>query len=464
MKTRKFNIKLLIAILSAGMLSFLGILDETATTVTFPKLINEFRITTGQVQWVNTIVLLTIAVIVPISSQIKLRFSTKHIFLVGITVFIIGLIIDIVSPRFDLLLVGRVLQGIGTGIGLPLMYNIILEKVPKNHLDFMMGIGTMITAAAVASGPVFGGIVTQWLTWRWIFIISLFLAIIGLISGFLTIPQLSISTKKVHFKFLQWISLGIGLILLMIGFTNFVKNSWLSFQVLGFIILGIISLIFWVKLSWKDQAALISPQIFQDIHFSIQLLCYCIAKISTLALGFALPLYIEIVNHGTSSLAGWILLPGAIADALMAAIGGKILEKRGGRFPIIIGTFCSLSSIILLYLFTPSLSNITLLFLYTLYYGGYGMSFSSLMTSGLTALTKNKQAEGNAVYNTLQQFSGAIGTALAGSLIAASQNDTILSKITTTARGSKWIFTTLIILTTLSLILEFIFIPKAKNN
>ena len=157
------------------MLSFLGILDETATTVTFPTLIKEFSITTDQVQWVNTLVLLVIATIVPISSQIRLRISTKKIFILGVLLFTLGLIIDILSPRFDLLLLGRAMQGVGTGIGLPLMYNIILAEVPKEKLGFMMGIGTMITACAVALGPVFGGMITDALNWRWIFIISLFL-------------------------------------------------------------------------------------------------------------------------------------------------------------------------------------------------------------------------------------------------------------------------------------------------
>lgn len=143
------------------MLSFLGILDETATTVTFPTLIKEFSITTDQVQWVNTLVLLVIATIVPISSQIRLRISTKKIFILGVLVFTLGLIIDILSPRFDLLLLGRAMQGVGMGIGLPLMYNIILAEVPKEKLGFMMGIGTMITACAVALGPVFGGMITD---------------------------------------------------------------------------------------------------------------------------------------------------------------------------------------------------------------------------------------------------------------------------------------------------------------
>lgn len=67
------------------------------------------------------------------------------------------------------------MQGVGTGIGLPLMYNIILAEVPKEKLGFMMGIGTMITACADALRPVFGGMITDALNWRWIFIISLFL-------------------------------------------------------------------------------------------------------------------------------------------------------------------------------------------------------------------------------------------------------------------------------------------------
>lgn len=74
---KKVTPRLVMAILSAGMLSFLGILDETATTVTFPILTRDFAITTDQVQWVNTLVLLVIATIVPISSQIRLRIPTK---------------------------------------------------------------------------------------------------------------------------------------------------------------------------------------------------------------------------------------------------------------------------------------------------------------------------------------------------------------------------------------------------
>lgn len=455
---KEISLKLIIAILSAGMLSFLGILDETATTVTFPTLIKEFKITTAQVQWVNTIVLLIIAIIVPLSSQIRLRIPTKKIFILGIIFFTLGLLVDIFTSRFDLLLVGRVFQGIGTGIGLPLMYNIILARVPKSRLGFMMGIGTMITAAAVALGPVFGGIVTNFLNWRWIFIISLFFMIISFISGYYSIEQLN-KLRKVHLKAGQWLFIAISLVSLMLGFTNLSKNTFFSYQVGGFLLVGMISLYIWGKVSWRDPDALINPHIFKNIAFSIQLICYCFAKISTLALGFIFPIYVQMVNQGTAATAGWIMLPGAIVDAIMAAVAGKILDRKGARLPILVGIIASLVSLFIMCM-SSKLPNNMIIWLYVLYYGGYGMSFSSLMTSGLTSLVEENDAQGNAIFNTLQQFSGAIGTALAGTLISISQSNKLLSQKVTTAIGAKWTFTVLLCLLIINLILAMIFVPK----
>ncbi|EEJ69842.1 hypothetical protein HMPREF3209_02472 [Lactobacillus crispatus] len=213
------------------------------------------------------------------------------------------------------------------------------------------------------------------------------------------------------FKYVQWLSLAIGLVCLMLGFTRIAKYSFFSIRVWGFLILGIISLLIWLKISWSDKAALISPQLFKNLRFSMQLIAYCFAKIATLALGFIFPIYVQAVNHGSVSLAGWVTFPGAVITALMAALAGKLLDKKGARLPIIIGIIASLTSLILMNVLAP-LSNLAIVLLYVLYYGGYGMCFGSLMTSGLITLGKASHAQGNAIFNTLQQFSGALGTAL----------------------------------------------------
>ena len=104
----------------------------------------------------------------------------------------------------------------------------------------------------------------------------------------------------------------------------------------------------------------------------MQLIAYCFAKIATLALGFIFPIYVQAVNHGSVSLAGWITFPGAVINALMAALAGKLLDKKGARLPIIIGVIASLTSLILMNILAP-LSSIAIVLLYVLYYGGYGM-------------------------------------------------------------------------------------------
>lgn len=161
------NIKLLPAIIATGMLSFAGVLIETAMNVTFPTLINEFGITTGQVQWVTTIYLLVISIFVPFSNYLLKTMSTRKLFVIANLLFTAGLLIDFLAMNFPILLVGRFLQGMSTGIALPLMFYIILTFSSPEKRGTMMGIGTMTTSIAPALGPTYGGILTAHLSWHY---------------------------------------------------------------------------------------------------------------------------------------------------------------------------------------------------------------------------------------------------------------------------------------------------------
>ena len=126
MSEEKISPKVIRAVIAAGMLSFCGVVVETAMNITFPTLMKEFGITTSTVQWMTTIYLLVVASVVPLSAYLKRSFKTKSVFLTANLLFILGVLIDSIAPSFALLLVGRVIQGIGVGIALPLMFNIIL--------------------------------------------------------------------------------------------------------------------------------------------------------------------------------------------------------------------------------------------------------------------------------------------------------------------------------------------------
>lgn len=157
--------------------------------VTFPILMKEFRVVTGTVQWMTSIYLLVVAVIVPLSAYLKATRTTKSLFLVANLLFITGVVIDALAPSFGLLLLGRAIQGCGTGIALPLMFNIILEQVPSSKIGFMMGVGNLITGIAPAIGPTFGGLVANSWGWRWIFVLLLPLLLCSLVAGLWGIRQ-----------------------------------------------------------------------------------------------------------------------------------------------------------------------------------------------------------------------------------------------------------------------------------
>ena len=122
----------IVAVVAAGIMSFAGVVVETAVNISFPTLMREFGVSTSLVQWMTTICLLTISLTVPLSAYLKRRFKTKHLFVFANLTFTCGLLIDIFAPNFGLLLLGRLMQGIGTGVALPLMFNIILDWVPAH--------------------------------------------------------------------------------------------------------------------------------------------------------------------------------------------------------------------------------------------------------------------------------------------------------------------------------------------
>lgn len=181
--TEKILTKVVAAIVATGLMSFCGVIVETAMNVTFPILMREFSITTNQAQWMTSIYLLLVAIVVPLSAILKSSYRTKMLFTVANLLFISGIIIDALAPLFGVLLVGRTIQGIGTGIALPLMFNIIMEQVPTSRIGFMMGSGNLITGVAPAIGPTFGGIVASKLNWRWVFYSLIPLLIISFVLG-----------------------------------------------------------------------------------------------------------------------------------------------------------------------------------------------------------------------------------------------------------------------------------------
>lgn len=442
---KKVDQKLILAVVAAGLLSFCGVVVETAMNITFPVLMREFSINTATVQWMTTAYLLVVSIIVPISSFLKRRFKTKTLFIAANLLFIAGLVIDASATVFPILVLGRIVQGLGTGIALPLMFNIILDWTPADKRGTLMGIGTLITAIAPALGPTFGGIVVSSLNWHWIFILLLPLLVISLLLGLYAIRQAR-PTEKTSFDVLAWVMVMLIFVGFTIAFSNLEKITTQPWLVLGMLVVGILGLVGFVWQTRRSSRPLINLDVFAAKSFDWHLLGFFLVQINALGLAFILPNYIQLVNGKSALLAGLFVLPGAAIGAIFAPLGGQILDRFGAAKPILTGATILAVAVALFTVFGLHLNGLSILIIYILLMIGMGLTMGNTMTSGLSQLSIQQQADGNAVFNTLQQFAGATGTSIVSAVITLVQNSASGSNATRTALGSTYALGLLLVL------------------
>jgi DHA2 family lincomycin resistance protein-like MFS transporter len=132
--------------------TFVAILNETVMSVAIPRLMVDLGIPATSAQWLTTAILLTMAVVIPITGLLIQRFHTRHIFLAAMSLFVIGTMVATVSPGFELLLVARVIQASGTALMVPLLMTAAMTLEPPETRGRRMGSITVVISVAPASG------------------------------------------------------------------------------------------------------------------------------------------------------------------------------------------------------------------------------------------------------------------------------------------------------------------------
>lgn len=263
MSQEKISAKVLYAIFATGILSFCGVAGETAMNITFPILMKEFEINTATVQWVTTIYLLVVACVVPLSAYLKRSFKMKSIFLVGNLLSVLGVLIDFLAPSFGFVVLGRLVQGMGVGFALPLMFNIILEQVPKRKIGLMMGVGTLITAIAPAIGPTVGGLLTANFGWRSIFLVQFPILLASLVAGLRSIEQIS-TVKRETLDIMSLLAIIASFLGLILGIHGLSDHAFFSFSVLGWLVIGFLGLVLLVWRSNRLETPIINLAILKN--------------------------------------------------------------------------------------------------------------------------------------------------------------------------------------------------------
>ena len=339
-----------------------------------------------------------------------------------------------------------------------MMFNIIMEQVPRQRIGLMMGFGNLITGIAPAVGPTFGGIIVSSLGWRWIFYILLPFLLVSLLLGTWGIQQKT-ATARQHFDMLSCLLIAVMFIGLVVGFSNLATLPLLSWPVGGAILIGLLAM---GLLSWRSLSIttpILDFHLFGNRRFAGHVLIFFLTQMCSLGFAFLLPNYIQLVNHNTALLAGLVVMPAGFCGALFAPVGGRLLDQYGPKKLVLSGSILMAVAILIFTLFSPAMSNLAIALVYILYMSGMGSLMGTVMTSALASLPQDKQTQGNAILNTLQQFAGSMGTSLVAMIVAKSQVG-VGKTAAATALGTQHAFVLLLVFVVMIVITVLRFVPQ----
>lgn len=452
------NSKTLRAVTATGILSFAGIVVETAMNVAFPTLMRDFHVSTSAVQWLTTGYLLVLALVIPTSSFLKRSFKTKSLFIISNLFFILGTVAAMLAPSFAIILLGRLIQGIGTGIALPLMFNIIVEQVPISKTGTVMGFANLIIAIAPAVGPTMGGFIVKMFGWRVIFLVLLPLLVISLILGMTSITQRS-AIEHLKFDFVSWIILAIAFSSLVFATNQASISGWLDWRVIVLLLVSVFAIWGFYKYSKKPHHPLIRTNVLLNWRFDLSTIALMISQFSILGTSFLLPNFAQLSLHQNAFVAGLLLLPGTTLGIFLSLLGGKMYDVLGARKPIMLGFSLYAIATLLFSIFMPQMTIWMIIIFFAIAIMGQAFSSGNTMTSGLHQVEDQFSTDANAVLNTVQQLAGALGTSIVATIVAEHQSAAHRIALGTMT-GVRTAFCLLFILQLIALLFTFLVTQK----
>ncbi|HGM4083183.1 TPA: DHA2 family efflux MFS transporter permease subunit [Listeria monocytogenes] len=400
---------LLVSILLMG--TFLCNLNQTLLNVALPEIMRDFSITASQGQWVSTGYMLVSGLMIPTTAFLIERFKTRSLYLFSISLFLIGSFIAGFSPNFTLLLIGRMVQAIGAGVVMPLMTVTLMNVYPANKLGSILGIIGIAMNFAPGLGPTLSGWVIQNYHWRFLFYGLVPFTIINLVLAIFFLKNIG-KQKMLKFNFLGVVLSSIGLGSLLLGFSNAGDASWLSFNVLGAVIFGLLIIGVFIKQQLSKQQPMLDFRVFKNPQYTTLTLINFIIMMSLYGGMLLLPMFLQDVRDLSPFTSGIIMLPGAFLMAILSPLSGRLFDKYGakpisliGIVILVIGTFMftllNLQTSINFAIIAQSIRSI-----------GLVLIMMPLQAEALKALPLSIVAHGTAMFQTTRQIAGSIGTSL----------------------------------------------------
>lgn len=405
-----------------ALAQFMVVLDIAIVNVALPSIARELHFAPSALQWVITAYTITFGGFLLLGGRAADLFGRRKLFIGAVTAFALASLACGLAQSDTMLIVTRAIQGLAAAIMSPVALSIVLTEFREGkERNTALGVWAAVSAGGAAVGVLLGGVLTQYVGWRWNFFINVPVGIIAVAASFRLLPHhIGEENKKIKLDLPGAATATAGLMSLVYGLSKAPTAGWGSRTVIGFLLASAVLLAAFIFNEKRTEQPLMPFSLFKIRNVSGGNLTALAIACTLFSMFFFITLYVQTVLGYSPVKAGLSFLPVTFIIAVTSAIVSNLVNKIGYKPFLVTGPI-----VLSVGLFLLSHMRVNGNYLHDVFPGlalcalGMGLSFISMTLAATTGVPKNISGLASGVLNTSQQVGGALGLAILAAVYAS---------------------------------------------
>lgn len=400
----------------AAFAAFLATFNETFLNVGFAPIMESLSVDVSTVQWLATAYMLGAAVMVPVSAFAYRSFPTRPLFCATTALLVIGSVVGALAQNFAVLLIGRIIQALGTGMLIPIGMNITLEVAPREKLGTYMGIMGAMTTLGPSSSVILAGLILAVADWHMLLWTFAALSTLCFLAGAIILRDIA-KLSHPRLDALSVTLIGIALIGILYGISTVFSGSVVVALVAA--IIGVIALVAFIKRQGKLAEPLINLEPLKIAPFAVGVVANMLSLIVIFAMNIIVPTFMQSILGTPALVASLTLFPAILCSCVVSPVAGRVFDKHGPGVLLPLGFACMAAFSVLTGIFIATANPIVLALIYIPVICGSALVIGPVQSFALSKLSYQLNPHGVTVMSTGFQIAGCIGSSVFTGVYAA---------------------------------------------